>query len=54
MHLIIQLLQILFKKNGNIIPLLPLIGAIAAGITALASASEATASAVISAKNFAK
>ena len=39
------------ERNGGIIPLLPLIGAIAAGITALASAGRATASAVISAKN---
>ena len=39
------------ERNGGILPLLHLIGAIAAGITALASAGEATASAVISAKN---
>ena len=42
------------ERNGGIIPFLPLIGAIAAGITALASAGGATASAVISAKNSAK
>ena len=41
-------------RNGGILPLLPLIGAIAAGITALASAGGATASAVISAKNSAQ
>ena len=39
------------ERNGGIILLLPLIGAIAAGITALASAGGATASSVISAKN---
>ena len=38
-------------RNGGILPFLPLIKAIAAGITALASAGGATASAVISAKN---
>ena len=37
------------ERNGGIIPLFPLIGAIAAGITVLASAGGATASAVISA-----
>ena len=42
------------ERNGGIIPLLSLIGAIAAGITALASAGGATASAVISAKNSAE
>ena len=39
-------------KNSWILPLLPLIGAIAAGITALASVGGATAIAVISAKSF--
>ena len=38
------------KRNGGIIPLVSLIGAIAAGITALASAGRATASSVNSAK----
>ena len=42
------------ERNGVIIPLVPLIGAIAAGITALASAGGATATVVISAKNSAK
>ena len=41
-------------RNGGILPLLPLIREIAAGITALASAGGATASAVISAKNSAE
>ena len=39
------------ERNGGIFPLLPLIGAIAAEITALASAGGAIGSAVISAKN---
>ena len=39
------------EQNDGIIPLLPLIGVIAAGITALAFVGGATASAVISAKN---
>ena len=42
------------ERNGGIIPLTPLINAIAAGISALASAGGATASAIISAKNSAK
>ena len=42
------------ERNGGIISLLFLIGAIAAGITALASAGGANASAVISAKNSAE
>ena len=42
------------ERNGGIIPLIPLIGAIAAGISALASAGWATASAIISAKNSAE
>ena len=42
------------ERNGRIIPLIPLIGAIAARISALASAEEATASAIISAKNSAE
>ena len=39
------------ELNGGIIPLIPLIGAIAAGISALASAGGATASAIMNAKN---
>ena len=42
------------ERNGEIIPLIPLIDAIAAGISALASAGGATASAIISAKNSAE
>ena len=42
------------ERNGGIIPLIFLIGAIAAGISALASAGGATASAIISAKNAAE
>ena len=44
----------IIERNGGIIPLYPLIGAIAAGLTALAFAGEATASAVIRAKNSAE
>ena len=39
------------ERNGGLLPIIPLIGAIAAGISALASAGGATASAIISAKN---
>ena len=53
MQLIIQLLQILLKKWWNYSVLL-LIGAITAGITALASVGGVTANAVISAKNSAE
>ena len=42
------------ERNGGFITLIPLIGAIAAGISALASAGKATASAIISAKNAAE
>ena len=42
------------ERNGGIIPLILLIGAIAAGISALASAGGATASAIISEKDSAE
>ena len=42
------------ERNGGIIPIIPLIAAIAAGVSALASAWSATASAIISAKNSAE
>ena len=42
------------ERNGGLLPIIPLIGAIAAGISALASAGGATASAIISAKNSAE
>ena len=42
------------ERNGGLLPIIPLIGAIAMGISALASAGGATASAIISAKNFAE
>ena len=38
------------ERNGGLLPIIPLIGAIAAGISALASAGGATASDIISAK----
>ena len=41
-------------KNGGIIPLLPVIAAIAAGITALSTAGGVTANTIISAKNSAE
>ena len=42
------------ERNGGIIPIIPLIMAVAAGVSALASAGSATASAIISAKNSAE
>ena len=39
------------ERNGGIIPLLPLIGAIAMGISTLTATGGATTSAIISAKN---
>jgi hypothetical protein len=42
------------QKDGGIIPILPLIGVIAAGITALSTAGGATATAVINAKKAAE
>ena len=42
------------ERNGGLIPIIPLIAAIAAGVSALASAGSATASAIISAKNSAE
>ena len=42
------------ERNGGILPIIPLIMAVTAGISALASAGGATASAIISAKNSAE
>ena len=42
------------ERNGGLLPIIPLICAIAAGISALASAGKATGSAIISAKNSAE
>ena len=42
------------ERNGGLLPIIPLIGAIAAGISALASAGGVAAYAIISAKNSAE
>ena len=42
------------ERNGGILPIIPLIMAVTAGISALAAAGGTTASAIISAKNFAE
>ena len=42
------------ERNGGILPIIPLIMAVTAGISALASAGGATASAIINAKNSAE
>ena len=42
------------ERNGGLLPIIPLIGAIAAGVSALASVGGTTASAIISAKNSAE
>ena len=42
------------ERNGGILPIIPLIAAVAAGISVIASAGGATANAIISAKNSAE